>query len=71
MDADDSNPVQLTFNNAFDGQPSFSPDGSKIIFTSDLSGNSDVWVMDADGSNLTQITTEAWIDSQPCWKRAW
>jgi Tol biopolymer transport system component len=41
---------------AFDGQPRFSPDGSKIAFVSDRSGSDNLWVMDADGKNPRAIT---------------
>jgi Tol biopolymer transport system component len=37
--------------------PNISPDGSKIAFQSDMSGNSEVWVSDADGSNAVQVTS--------------
>ncbi|MCP4171990.1 MAG: DUF2341 domain-containing protein, partial [Fuerstiella sp.] len=40
--------------------PVFSPDRSKIFFYSDRDGTNnqwDIWSMDADGSNLTQLTT--------------
>ncbi|MEE8311753.1 MAG: DUF4347 domain-containing protein, partial [Candidatus Binatia bacterium] len=39
--------------------PLFSPDGSKIFFHSDRDGTNneyDIWSMDADGSNLAQLT---------------
>ncbi|MCL6265524.1 amidohydrolase family protein [Flagellimonas myxillae] len=42
----------------FEIQPRFSPDGSKISFTSDAGGGDNIWVMDADGSNAKQITKE-------------
>jgi imidazolonepropionase-like amidohydrolase/Tol biopolymer transport system component len=42
----------------FEVQPRFSPDGSKISFTSDAGGGDNIWVMDADGSNAKQITKE-------------
>ncbi len=42
----------------FEVQPRFSPDGSKISFTSDAGGGDNIWVMDADGSNANQITKE-------------
>jgi Tol biopolymer transport system component len=41
--------------------PSFSPDGKKIVFSSNRDiqqvGAYEVWVMDADGKNMTQVTT--------------
>ena len=39
-------------------QPRFSPDGKKILFTSDAGGGDNIWVMDKDGSKARQITTE-------------
>ncbi|NIT57507.1 MAG: hypothetical protein GWN00_15145, partial [Aliifodinibius sp.] len=36
---------------AYEIQPRFSPDGSKILFTSDAGGGDNIWVMDSDGSN--------------------
>src|SRR6185295_17307017 len=39
--------------------PAFSPDGSKIAFSAQRRGNaSNLWIVDADGGNLNQITTE-------------
>jgi Tol biopolymer transport system component len=38
--------------------PSWSPDGTKIAFESNVSGNYEIWVMDADGRDKTQITDE-------------
>jgi imidazolonepropionase-like amidohydrolase/Tol biopolymer transport system component len=42
----------------FEIQPRFSPDGSKLSFTSDASGGDNIWVMDINGSNAKQITEE-------------
>ncbi len=42
----------------FEIQPKFSPDGSKILFTSDAGGGDNIWVIDRDGSNPKQITKE-------------
>ncbi len=57
--ADGSGPVQqLTTDPGFDAYPAFSPDGSKIAFISDRSGVEQVWVMDANGANPTQLTTD-------------
>ncbi len=43
---------------AFEVQPRFSPDGKKIIFTSDAGGGDNCWVMDRDGQNAKSITKE-------------
>ncbi len=43
---------------AYEIQPRFSPDGSKILFTSDAGGGDNIWVMNRDGSDARQITTE-------------
>ncbi|MBR9920838.1 MAG: amidohydrolase family protein [Bacteroidetes bacterium] len=44
---------------AFEVQPRFSPDGSKILFTSDAGGGDNIWIMDANGENARQITEES------------
>ena len=48
--------TQLTSGMAFDAQPRFSPDGSRIVYTSDADGGQNVWVMDSDGSGPVQIS---------------
>lgn len=40
----------------FDSQPRFSPDGKHIAFVSDRSGNENVWIADADGTHLSQVS---------------
>jgi hypothetical protein len=58
MNTDGSNQQQLTEDPGGDSDPAFSPDGTKIVFTSDRDiVGSHVWIMDADGSNETQLTT--------------
>jgi len=42
----------------FEVQPKYSPDGSKISFTSDAGGGDNIWIMNADGSDAKQITKE-------------
>ena len=51
-------------------QPRWSPDGKKIIFSRGTSGDSDsnIYTVDADGTNLTQIT-HGGRDQAPDWGR--
>jgi TolB protein len=52
-------------NNQF---PTFSPNGKKIAFTSDRTGVEQVWVMNADGSNQTQLSHSGVKEDQvPDW----
>ena len=48
----------LRGGHAFEVQPRYSPDGSKILYTSDAGGGDNIWVMQRDGSNPVQITKE-------------
>ncbi len=42
----------------------FTPEG-KILYGSQASGNADVWVMDGDGKNQKQLTTDSFSDLGP------
>ncbi|MDE0188508.1 MAG: S8 family serine peptidase [bacterium] len=67
---DGSEAVRLTPDNSFpgddfvgdfnlawkDADPKWSPNGTKILFSSDRTGQSEVFVMDADGRNTLQLT---------------
>lgn len=48
--------IQLTSHPAIDTSPSFSPDGKKIVFNSDRSGSQQIYVMNADGSDVQRIS---------------
>lgn len=48
--------VQLTFHEAHDFMPVWSPDGKSLAFASDRYGNFDVYVMDAMGGAATRLT---------------
>jgi Tol biopolymer transport system component len=55
MNADGTNFVQLTDNGVFDGTPTFSPDGQKIVFHRGPAPQQ-MWMMNADGTGQMQLT---------------
>lgn len=64
MDAGGKNKKQLTFPPATLGAitPSFSPDGTHIIFSSLTGGHPEIWIMNSDGTNphaLTKTTVKS------------
>ncbi len=71
MGADGTNETRLTNNTADDALPAFSPDGTKIAFTSwrdstsEVYPNGEVYVMGADGTNQTRLTSTGGTDTQP------
>lgn len=53
---------------AWEVQPRFSPDGRKILFTSDAGGGDNIWVMNADGTEARQVTKETFrLLNNPAW----
>lgn len=53
---------------AWEYQPRFSPDGSRIAFTSDRAGGDNIWTMGVDGSDAKQITKESFrLLNNPTW----
>ncbi len=56
VNSDGTGLVQLTNDPAQDSLPVWSPDRQKIAFVSRRTGVDQVWVMDADGDNPTQLT---------------
>jgi Tol biopolymer transport system component len=46
-------------------EPSFSPDGRKIVFWSARDGNLEIYGMNADGSNQTRLTNNLAADESP------
>jgi imidazolonepropionase-like amidohydrolase/Tol biopolymer transport system component len=68
MSIDGGTPKRIADGLAWDVQPRFSPDGSRIAFTSDRAGGDNIWVMNADGSDKRQVTKEDFrLLNQPTW----
>ena len=78
-DLDGSNIKRITNNEYYDAEVSVSPDGKKILYTRQIDGKLDLWVMNADGSDDHQITfTDEWqeggsffVDNETILYRAW
>src|SRR5436305_10009758 len=57
MNANCSNVKQLTRGPGEDGGSRWSPDGKKIAFTGNRTGQAEVYIMNADGSHTSRLTT--------------
>ena len=60
-----STPIVVTDGTNLDQNPSWSPDGSRIVFDRTASGGTDVYTIQPDGSDLTLVARNA-VD--PAWQ---
>jgi len=65
-----SNLAQLTkltpaTDTASASDPAFSPDGSRIAFVSQRDGNAEIYVMNADGTGTTRVSSDPQPDGRP------
>ncbi|MBA3551903.1 MAG: PD40 domain-containing protein [Actinobacteria bacterium] len=79
MNADGTDRRQVTDDGGFDAAPSWSPDGTRIVYASDRSDpnrpacemdfscNVDIFVVNVDGTGQLQLTSEPGVDWQPDW----
>jgi Tol biopolymer transport system component len=55
---DSARAIQVSSNNSDGAEGIFWAPNGKIVYTSNVSGNEDLWIMNADGSGQKQLTTE-------------
>lgn len=58
---------RVTDDGGSEGWPTWSPDGQHIAFQSNRSGNWDIWIANADGSGLVQLTRHPADDRYAAW----
>lgn len=58
---------QLTFEPGLESEPAWSPDGRFVAYSSDQSGNFDIWVRSVGEGNSIQVTSSPAHDWQPDW----
>lgn len=68
VNADGTAPHTLTNRPlAFDANPAWSPDGTRIAFESTADGKRAVWIMQSDGQRLRRVTEGPGSDAAPAW----
>ncbi len=59
--------TRLTTARGIDTQPAWSPNGRQIAFTSSRSGSPQIYLMDADGSNVRRLTFGGHFYDEAAW----
>ncbi len=67
MNPDGSDLRRVTDNLAEDKTPAWSPDGTKLVFETNLDGHFQLYLINADGTNQTRFTNDTADDKHPVW----
>ena len=59
--------TRLTFGSGLQTDPTLSPDGRFLAYTSDRAGNFDIWVQPVAGGDAVQVTKDPESETQPAW----
>jgi Tol biopolymer transport system component len=62
-----SSPEKLISSTRDDRQAQFSPDGKKIVFSSNRAGSFEIWICDSDSSHAQQLTSLGVFCGNPSW----
>ncbi len=72
--SDGTNPTKISRRNSLYADPSWSPDGKKIVYSAFPEGyvginffKLEIHTMNRDGSNEVQLTNDEWRDHDPYW----
>ena len=67
MNADGSNDIALASTGRVNEDAIWSPDDSKIVFQTNRTGNYEIFIMNADGSEQVNLTNSSVDDYWPSW----
>lgn len=68
MNQDGSDLREFAETDKFKGDPTYSPDGSQVVYMSNEDGNWHIYLMDSDGSNVRRVTEGDSNNMFPAWR---
>jgi Tol biopolymer transport system component len=67
LELDSGAQEQMTFNSRFNAAPKWSPDGTKLVYTSDRTGNHELWLLDSVSGSERRLTDHPASDLNADW----
>ena len=68
MNADGTDATLLVDDPSETAGFTWSPDGSRIVFVSTREGNTDLYMVNIDGTGLIRLTDHPAVDGSPSWE---